>query len=77
MFIDRKPHVTVICMHCGDEEAKLFPPVGDRADYSCSNCGDYSVSGMMQKIIKNGHTDPRLAHFVEESGRRCLKPSSQ
>jgi hypothetical protein len=66
----------MICMHCGSEEATLVPAVCDRADYSCSNCGDYSVSSMMQKIIKNGHADPRRAQIIAENGRRYLRPSS-
>jgi hypothetical protein len=66
-----------ICVRCGSEEAALRPAVCDRADYSCLNCGDYSVSSVMQKIIKNGHANPRLANFVEENGRRYLRPSSQ
>jgi hypothetical protein len=55
----------------------LFHAVCNRADYSCLLCGDYSVSGMMQKIIKNGHADPRLARVVADNGRRYLRPSRQ
>jgi hypothetical protein len=31
----------------------------------------------MQKIIKNGHADPRLARLVADNGRRYLRPSRQ
>ena len=49
----------------------------DRADYSCLNCGHYSISSVMQKIIKNGHAEQRLANIVEKNGRRYLQPSSR
>jgi hypothetical protein len=34
-------------MHCGSGEATLRPAICDSVDYSCVNCGDYSVSSMM------------------------------
>jgi hypothetical protein len=75
--VDRRRIETVTCMHCGNGEAKLLPRVCNRADYSCRSCGDYSVSGTMEMIIKNGHADPRLARIVAENGRRYLRPSRQ
>jgi hypothetical protein len=69
--------MTVICVHCGTEGATLFLAVCDRADYTCSSCGSYSVSGMMQKFIKNGHANPKQAHLVADNGRRYLRPSRQ
>jgi hypothetical protein len=69
---------TVICMHCGSGEATLRPAICDSVDYSCVNCGDYSISSMMQTIIKNGHADPRLAEIIAgENGKRFLRPSSR
>jgi hypothetical protein len=67
---------TTICIHCGNADAKLLLSVGDRADYSCSKCGNYSVSSMMQKIIERGHADPKLARLVVDNGRKYLRPSS-
>jgi hypothetical protein len=69
--------MTVICVHCGNEDAMLFLAVCGRADYTCLSCGSYSVSGMMQKIIKNGHADPTLARLVADNGRRYLRPTHQ
>ena len=43
-----------------------------RADYTCLSCGSYSVSGMMQEIIKNGHANPRLVRLVADNDRRYL-----
>jgi hypothetical protein len=68
---------TIICMHCGSGQATLRPAVCDSVDYSCANCGDYSVSSMMQTIIKNGHADPRLAEIIADNGKRYLRPSSR
>jgi hypothetical protein len=76
MSLDRSQPVTTVCIHCGNADARLLPPVGDRADYSCSKCGNYSISSTMQKIIKNGHADPRLARLIADNGRRYLRPSS-
>jgi hypothetical protein len=75
--VERWRSTTVICIHCGNEEGVLCHSVCDRADYSCSNCGDYSVSVLVQRMIKNGHADPRLARLVAENGRRYLRPSPQ
>jgi len=72
-----KGDVTVTCMHCGNGGASRFPAVRDRTDYSCPICGNYSVSSMMQKIINNGHADPRRGQFVVGDGRRYLRPSSR
>ena len=69
--------MTVTCMHCGDDVAMLSLAVCGRADYTCLSCGSYSVSGMMQKIIKNGHADPRLGRLIADNGRRYLRPSHQ
>jgi hypothetical protein len=66
-----------ICIHCGNEGAMLFLAVCGRADYTCSTCGSHSVSGMMQKIIKNGHANPRLARLVADNGRSYLRPTHQ
>jgi hypothetical protein len=76
MSLDRSQPVTTICIHCGNTDATLLPPVGDRADYSCSQCGNYSVSSTMQKIIENGHADPRLARLIAGNGRMYLRPSN-
>jgi hypothetical protein len=69
--------MTVICMHCGSKGAMLFLAVCGRVDYTCLSCGSYSVSGMMQKIIKNGPANPRLARLVADNGRRYLRPTHQ
>jgi hypothetical protein len=69
--------MTVNCMHCGNEGAMLILAVRGRADYTCLICGSYSVSGMMQKIIENGHASPKLARLVADNCRRYLRPSHQ
>jgi predicted RNA-binding Zn-ribbon protein involved in translation (DUF1610 family) len=74
--LDRSKPVTTTCIHCGSADAKLLPLVDDRADYSCPKCGNYSVSSTMQKIIENGHADPRLAQLIMDNGRRYLRPSN-
>jgi predicted nucleic-acid-binding Zn-ribbon protein len=66
--LDRIQPVTKICIHCGNTDAKLLLSV-DLAHYSCSKCGNYSVSSMMQKIIQRGHADPKLARLVVDNGR--------
>jgi hypothetical protein len=77
MPLDRSRPVTTVCIHCGNSEAKLLPTVGGYADYSCSECGNYSVSPAMQKMIENGHADPKLAHLIVENGRLYLRSSNR
>jgi hypothetical protein len=74
--LDRSKPVTTTCIHCGSADAKLLSSVGDCADYSCSKCGNYSVSSVMQKIIESGHADPKLAQLIMDNGRRYLRPSN-
>jgi hypothetical protein len=59
--------------HCGNGEAELLPPFGDRSDYRCPHCGAFSVDGTQEHRFNTGHADPREARFVVRNGRRWLK----
>lgn len=69
---DRNSPMTRACPHCKNANAKLMPPAGDYSEYSCPNCGEYRVSGTMERLIKLGTVDPKSAHIEQRNGYRCL-----
>ncbi len=71
---DRNHPIPATCPHCGNDYAKLLPLRGDRSDYRCPNCGEFSISGTREHLFETGQDDPKKARFVEEGGRRWLKP---
>jgi hypothetical protein len=71
--LDRNGPVAVPCPHCG-ERAQLLPPLGDRSDYRCPTCQDFSVAGTTERLFELGTADPQSAQIVTENGRRWLKP---
>jgi hypothetical protein len=71
----RNPPVTATCLHCGNKNAELQPPLADRSDYRCPTCGEYSVSATTGRLFEVGTPDPKPARFVTDAdGRRFLKP---
>jgi hypothetical protein len=73
MMVDRNSPVQVACPHCKNAGAKLLPPLGDRDDYRCPNCGDFGIDGTQGKRFKEGLVDPTNARFIQAQGRRWLK----
>ena len=69
---DRNHPVTRACLHCGNVEAKLMPPLGDYCEYNCPCCGVYRVSGTMKKLIELKQVDPTSAHLENQNGHRFL-----
>lgn len=73
--LTRSEPVPVPCPHCKDPLAKLLPPVGDRDDYSCPICGEFSITGSAQPTFVAG-ANPRTAKFVlQANGQRWLVPT--
>lgn len=69
---DRNYPVMRACPHCGNANARLMPPVDDYSKYRCPNCGEYRVSGTMEKLIELGTADPKSARIEQRNGHRCL-----
>jgi hypothetical protein len=62
------------CFRCGNKQAELLPPLGDRDDYRCPTCGEFSVSGTDERLFELGTADRRTAPIVtDETGRRWLR----
>ncbi len=62
------------CPHCDtpntDETVR-----GDRRDYRCRNCGEFSVSGIDMEHFRQRRADSKSAQFVQrDDGRRYLVP---
>jgi hypothetical protein len=72
MAEDRNYPVLVACPHCENLNAKIMPPVGDRSDYRCPECGTFSICGTQEHLFEIGTNDPKQARFVEDDGRRWL-----
>jgi hypothetical protein len=73
--LDRNYLVTVPCPHCGNPHAQLLPPRGgDRSDYCCPTCGDFSVDGSAERLFELGTADPKTAQLIMLAGRHWLKP---
>lgn len=51
----RNAPVTATCLHRGNKNAELLPPLADRSDYRCPTCGEYSVSGTTGRLFEVGH----------------------
>lgn len=63
--------VPVTCVRCGNEHAELLPSAGDRNDYRCPTCGEFSVAGTKERLFELGTEDPRTASFVVDQTGRC------
>lgn len=62
------------CPHCGCDKAELLPPIGDRNDCRCSECGTFRVSRALMTLFQNGGADPRRCRFVYDAeGQRWLR----
>ena len=59
------------CPHCGGA-AELQPTVGDRADFACPRCGEFSISGTDAALIERGELAYADMRFAERDGRRFL-----
>jgi transposase-like protein len=62
------------CPHCDtpntDETVR-----GDRRDYRCHHCGEFSISGTDMEHFRHRRADPKKAQFVQrDDGRRYLVP---
>lgn len=67
---------TVTWPSCGNEHAKLLPRLGDRSDYTCSCCGQFSVTGTDETLFDLGTNDIKQAQIITDgAGRRWLRPS--
>jgi len=64
----------VRCPHCGNGQAELLPATGDRADYCCPTCSEFSISGIQEKQFAEGRGNPRDARFMIRDGLRFLEP---
>jgi hypothetical protein len=51
-----------------------MPPLGDRDEYRCRCCGDFSISGSDVELIKNGTLNPKTSRLRPEKGRRWSVP---
>ena len=66
----------VNCPHYGKSQAELLPAAGDRADYRCPTCGEFSISGTQEKRFAEGRESPQDAQFVVRGdGLRFLQPA--
>src|SRR3954454_10019162 len=59
------------CPHCGGA-AELQPTLGDRADFACPRCGEFSISGTDAALIEQGALAYADMRFAERDGRRFL-----
>jgi hypothetical protein len=62
------------CPHCDtpntDETMR-----GDRRDYNCRHCGEFSISGTDMEHFRHRRADPEKAQFVRrDDGRQYLVP---
>jgi hypothetical protein len=62
--------VAIGCPRCGNAGAALLPPLGDRSEYRCPHCGDFSIDGSTARLFELGTHDINLAR----TGRRWLRP---
>ena len=67
---DRNYPVRIDCPHCDDAGAALLPPLGDRRDYCCPTCGDFSVTASTKRLFELGTHDIALARIVTDGARR-------
>jgi uncharacterized Zn finger protein len=64
------------CPHCDtpntDETVR-----GDRRDYRCQRCGEFSITGTDIEHFRQHRADPDKARFVQhDDGRRFLVPKT-
>ena len=57
----------VACPHCGNHKARLSPKLGERSDYRCPQCGDFSISGTEEERIEG-----QGRFVIGHDGRRWL-----
>jgi tRNA(Ile2) C34 agmatinyltransferase TiaS len=60
------------CPHCGGA-AELQPTIGDREDFACPRCGEFSISGTDAALVDRGVRGSSTAKdYVLFEGRRPL-----
>jgi hypothetical protein len=64
----------VTCPHCHNPQAEILPPVGDRTDYRCPTCLDFSIAGSRDPVIEKGADLTAWQFTIGDQGRRFLVP---
>jgi len=67
----RSSPIPCACPHCGGA-AELQPTPGDREDFACARCGEFSISNTDAAFVESGALAYADLRFVERDGRRFL-----
>jgi tRNA(Ile2) C34 agmatinyltransferase TiaS len=59
------------CPRCGGA-AELQPTAGDRADFACPRCGEFSISDTDAALVEHRALAYADMRFAERDGRRFL-----